>query len=161
MTNYWLLKTEPTSFSIDDLKREKKTAWSGVRNYQARNFMRVMAVGDLALFYHSSTGEPGIVGVAKVVRAAYPDSTQFDTNDSHYDPKATTEKPIWEHVDVAFVLKFKNVLPLTHLKDDHFFDTMPVTAQGSRLSVQPVAEKHFLKILKMSEAQLPDRQKGK
>lgn len=149
MARYWLVKTEPGSYSIDDLKREKKTAWSGVRNYQARNFMRAMQKADGVLFYHSSTGDPSIVGVAKVARTAYPDATQFDRKDTHYDAKASVQKPIWENVDIAFVRKFKQPITLMRLKADPFFKTMPVTARGSRLSVQPVSEKHFKKIISM------------
>src|SRR3954463_14185490 len=116
--NYWLLKSEPSAYSIDDLKRDKKTAWEGVRNYQARNFMRDMAIGDLVLFYHSSADPMAVVGVAKVVAKAHADQSQFDPNDHHYDPKATKEKPIWECVDVSFVEKFKHPVLLGVIKAD-------------------------------------------
>jgi predicted RNA-binding protein with PUA-like domain len=144
---YWLLKTEPTSYSIDDLKREKKTAWSGVRNYQARNNMRAMKKGDLVLIHHSSTAAPAVVGVGKVAKEYYPDPTQFDQKDSHYDPKSTKEKPMWGLVDVAFVKKLPKEITLTELKKDKFFNDMALTQRGSRLSVQPVLEKHFKKIV--------------
>ncbi len=141
--NYWLLKTEPTAYSIDDLRRDKRTAWEGVRNYQARNFMMDMAVGDLAFFYHSSSEPMGVFGIAKIVGAAHPDASQFDAKDSHYDPKATKQKPIWQCVDVAFVKKFKEPMLLTAIKADPVLRGMLLTAPGSRLSVQPVSKKHF------------------
>jgi predicted RNA-binding protein with PUA-like domain len=141
--NYWLLKTEPSSYSIDDLKRDKKTAWGGVRNYQARNFMREMKVGDLCLFYHSSADPMGVFGVAKVIKAAYPDPSQFDKKDSHYDRKATKEKPIWYCPDIAFVKKFERPVLLGAIKADPALRGIMLAQPGSRLSVQPVSEKHF------------------
>ena len=116
--NYWLMKSEPNVFSIDDLAHcNKKTEpWSGVRNYQARNFMRDdMAVGDMVLFYHSSCAEPGIVGLAKVAKKAYPDATQFNVESEYYDPKASLEKPRWFNVDVKYVKKTKT-LPISELR---------------------------------------------
>jgi predicted RNA-binding protein with PUA-like domain len=145
--NYWLMKSEGTCYSIDDLKRDKTTPWSGVRNYQARNYMtRDMQVGDLVLFYHSSSEPTGIFGVAKVTKAAHADETQFDKKDEHYGRKATREKPIWECVDVSFVKKFTNPITLTELKRDPKCAGMVVLQKGSRLSIQPVSEKHFLYI---------------
>ncbi|MDB5224812.1 MAG: hypothetical protein JWO43_434 [Candidatus Adlerbacteria bacterium] len=141
--NYWVLKSEPTAYSIDDLKRDKRTAWEGVRNYQARNFMKDMAVGDLVLFYHSSTEPVGVAGVAKVASLAHPDESQFNKRDHHFDPKATAEKPIWHCVDVSFVHKFKEPIPLGAIKADPNLRGILLAAQGSRLSVQPLAEKHF------------------
>ena len=141
--NYWLLKSEPNAYSIDDLKKDKATAWGGVRNYQARNFLKDMKVGDLCLFYHSSTEPIGVFGIGKVVQAAYPDPSQFNKRDSHFDPKATAEKPIWFCPDIAFVKKFKEPYLLTSIKADHNLRGIMVAAQGSRLSVQPVSEKHF------------------
>lgn len=143
---YWLIKSEASCYSIDDLKKDKKAAWTGIRNYQARNFMRDMQVGDLCLFYHSNgnTEQPtGIYGVAKVTSAIHPDETQFDKRDEHYDPKATKAKPIWECVDVAFVQKFTTPVTLGDLKRTKELDGMEVLKTGSRLSVQPVSEKHF------------------
>lgn len=145
--NYWLLKTEPSAYSIDDLKRDKKTSWGGIRNYQARNFLREMKAGDLCLFYHSSTEPIGVAGVAKVTKAAYPDPTQYDRKDSHFDPKATKEKPIWYSPDIAFVQKFKEPFLLTSIKADVALRGIAVAQQGSRLSVQPVSEKHFKHIV--------------
>jgi predicted RNA-binding protein with PUA-like domain len=141
--NYWLIKSEPDCYSIDDFKKDKKTSWSGVRNYQARNFMKEMKVGDLALFYHSSANPKAVVGIAKVVKAAHPDITALDKKDDHFDPKATKESPIWYMVDFGFVEKFKNPVTLPQIKIDPRFEGMPLTQQGSRLSVQPVSEKHF------------------
>ncbi len=145
--NYWLIKSEASCYSIDDLKRDKKIAWSGIRNYQARNFMRdEMHVGDLALFYHSN-GTPdaptGIYGIAKVASKPHPDMTQFDKKDEHYDPKAKEDAPIWACVDMAFVKKFKTPVTLGDLKRDRALEGMEVLRTGSRLSVMPVAERHF------------------
>ena len=135
---YWLLKSEPSSYSIDDLKRDKKTAWEGVRNYQARNYMQEMQKGDLALFYHSGSDDKGVFGIAKVVAAAHPDESQFEKGDYHFDPKSTREKPIWYCVDVAFVKKFKEPVLLGAIKADTELSGIMVAARGSRLSVQPV-----------------------
>jgi predicted RNA-binding protein with PUA-like domain len=145
--NYWLLKTEPSAYSIDDLKREKNTAWEGVRNYQARNFMKAMQKGDLALFYHSSTAQTGVYGVAKIVAAAHPDQSQFDKKGHYYDPKATPAKPIWYCVDAGFVEKFKEPVLLGDIKIDPGLRGIMLAQPGSRLSVQPVSEQHFKRIL--------------
>ena len=110
--SYWLMKSEPSVFSIEDLRKKKTAGWDGVRNYQARNFMRAMKVGDRALFYHSNAEPSGIAGVAEVVRAAYPDPTQFDRKDGHYEPRATRQRPLWDQVDVRFVEAFPRVIAL-------------------------------------------------
>lgn len=143
------MKSEPSCYSIDDLKREKVGMWDDVRNYQARNFMREMKRGDTVLFYHSSAEPTGIVGLATVAKEAYPDPSQFDTKSYKYDPKSTKENPRWSSVDVRFVEKFKEPLTLQELKNDPAFEGMLVVKRGMRLSVQPVSEKHFKKILKM------------
>jgi predicted RNA-binding protein with PUA-like domain len=141
--NFWLLKSEADCYSVDDMKKDKKTAWSGIRNYQARNFMRdSMKGGDLAFFYHSGT-EGGVAGIVKVVGKSYPDPTQFDKKDDHYDPKATKDKPIWSVVDVAFVEKFKRTVSLHEIKLRSELAGMPLVQRGNRLSVQPVSDKHF------------------
>ncbi|MCH7597581.1 EVE domain-containing protein [Patescibacteria group bacterium] len=141
---YWLMKSEPSDYSIDDLKRAKCEPWDGVRNYQARNFMRdEMRVGDGVLFYHSSTDPPGIAGIAKVCSKPYPDKTAFDKSDKHFDPKSKKDDPTWYLVDVCFVKKFKNFISLNELKADPRFEGMMVTKKGSRLSIQPVSKKHF------------------
>jgi predicted RNA-binding protein with PUA-like domain len=146
---YWLMKNEPVCYSIDDLERDKQYVWDGVRNYQARNLMRTMQKGDLVLYYHSNAKPSGIAGVAKVVKEAYPDPTQFNKKSEYFDPKTTKENPRWVAVDVAFVKKFKTLVPLQVLQNDPFFSDMLVTKRGMRLSVQPVAEKHFEKILSL------------
>ena len=144
------MKSEPDAFSIDDLKRLKKDAWSGVRNYQARNFMKAMAPGDLAFFYHSSAETIGIAGLAKIVAKAHPDATQFDPKSPYFDPKATKAKPIWECVDVGFVRKFDRVIPLAELRGVKALKDMLLLQRGSRLSVQPVTGKEFEAIIKIA-----------
>ena len=144
---YWLVKSEPSCYSILDLKRDHVTQWNDVRNYQARNFLRAMRKGDLLLFYHSSCAVTGVVGVAKVEKEAYPDPTQFDSNSEGYEKTSTIENPRWSTVDVRFVELFKDVLTLAELKKDPAFAGMVVTQQGSRLSVQPVSEAHFKRTL--------------
>lgn len=145
--NYWLIKSEANCYSIDDLKRDKKISWEGIRNYQARNFMRdEMKQGDLVLFYHSlgTVEQPsGIYGIAKVAGKPHPDMSQFDKKDEHYDPKAKEEAPIWACVDMAFVKKFKVPVSLGDIKRDRALEGMEVRRTGSRLSVMPVSEKHF------------------
>lgn len=143
---YWLLKSEPDAYGIDDLARDKVTAWTGVRNYQARNFMRdQMKPGDRAFFYHSNCDEPGIVGIVEVARAAYPDATQFDKKSHYYDPKATPESPRWVNVDVRFVKKTQPV-GLAELRAQPQLAGMRILAKGNRLSVTPVdpAEWRFI-----------------
>ena len=144
---YWLLKSETGSYEIDDLKREKKTFWTGVRNYQARNFLKDMKKGDLCLYYHSGK-DTGVYGVAKVITAAVPDATQFDKKSHYFEPKATKEKPMWFSPEVQFVQKFKTYVPLGAIKADPHLKGIVVAQQGSRLSVQPVSEKHFNYIVK-------------
>ncbi len=141
------MKSEPSCYSIDDLKREKVGMWDDIRNYQARNFMRDdMQKGDMVLFYHSSCEVIGVVGLGKIAKEGYPDPTQFDKKSYKYDPKSKKEKPTWVSVDVRFVEKFKEPLTLGELKNDPLFKDMLVTKQGMRLSVQPVTEKHFKRI---------------
>ncbi len=147
MTNYWLFKSEPDEFSIDDLKTApgRKTHWDGVRNYQARNFMRDdMRPGDGVLFYHSSCATPGVVGIAEVASKAYPDHTAFDPNDKHFDPKSDPDNPAWMMVDIRYKRKLKRVIPLTEIKQHaDRLDGLILTRRGNRLSVMPVAKKHF------------------
>lgn len=146
---YWLAKSEATCYSIDDLKKDKRTSWDGIRNYQARNYMRDdMKVGDLVLFYHSNADPPGIAGVAKVCKAAHPDVTALDPKEQHYDPKSTKEEPIWVMVDLSFEQKFSNYVPLDAIKTDAF-DGLLVIKRGQRLSVMPVEKKHFDMIVKL------------
>lgn len=141
--NYWLLKSEPSAYSIDDLKRDKTISWEGVRNYQARNYLKQMQKGDLVLFYHSSCDPTAVAGVAKVAVSAHPDASQFNKKDSHFDPKATKEKPTWYCPDVAFVEKFDEPVLLGVIKNDPALRGILLAQQGSRLSVQPVSKAHF------------------
>ena len=143
--NYWLFKSEPEEFSIDDLKKmPKKTEhWDGVRNYQARNMMRdQMKKGDKAFFYHSNCDVPGIVGSVRLTKESYPDHTAFDKKDPHYDPKSDPENPRWFMVDVTFVRKFKRKVALKELRDyaTKELEQLPLLRRGNRLSVMPVAE---------------------
>lgn len=149
---YWLLKSEPDCYSIEDLEKDGTTFWDGVRNYQARNFMRDdMEVGDEVLFYHSNATPPGVAGVAKIAARAYADHTQFDKKSDHYDPKSDPADPRWLMVDVQFVKKFPEVLPLPALKEESALDGMELLRKGSRLSVQPVSKAHFQHVLKMAK----------
>ena len=144
MSGFWLLKSEESCFSIDDLAKDSKTMWDGVRNYQARNFMRdKMSVGDKVLYYHSNSNPMGVVGLAEVCSEPYPDFTAQDPTNDHYDPTATKEKPIWMMVDVAFVEKFPRVVTLQEMKQREDLDGMMVAQKGARLSVQPVSPEHF------------------
>ena len=151
-TKFWLMKSEPRTYSIDDLERDGIEPWDGVRNYQARNYMRDMAEGDPAIFYHSSANPPGAVGVCRICREAYPDPTQFDKKSPYYDPKSKREDPRWSLVDVEFVEKFVEPISLQALKEDSSLERMLVTQKGSRLSVQPVEKGHFKRVLKAAGA---------
>lgn len=140
--NYWLIKSEPSCFSIDDLQRapNQTEAWDGVRNYQARNFMRDgMRLGDQLFFYHSNAHPPGIVGIAEVVKEAYPDHTAFDPSSEHPDPKSTPENPRWLMVDVQYVKKFSHILSLEQLKQYPALASMALLRKGNRLSIMPVS----------------------
>lgn len=145
--NYWLIKSEADCYSITDFKKDKVTPWTGIRNYQARNFMRdSMKVGDMALFYHSN-GTPdapsGVYGIARVASTPHPDMTQFDKKDDHYDPSSSKQNPRWMCVDMKFVSMFKKPVLLEMIKFDPHLEGMMVRQKGSRLSIQPVSEKHF------------------
>ena len=148
---FWLMKSEPTNYSIDDLRREKTCLWDGVRNYQARNFMmKDMQKGADVLFYHSNTKVPAIVGLAKVVSfVAIPDVTQFDPKSQYFDKKATFEKPIWYCVKVKFQKKLKNPISLAQLKSHKDLKSLWVIKKGMRLSIQPVTKEDFQVLLKM------------
>ena len=149
--NYWLMKSEPEVFSIQALQRDRKTHWEGVRNYQARNHLRAMKVGDLVLFYHSNADPPGVAGVAQVCREAYPDSSQFDPQSDYYDAASTPEDPRWSLVDVEFVEELPQLVPLDTIKEDESLDGMLVRKRGMRLSVQPVERAHFARVLKLGK----------
>ncbi|MCO5114634.1 MAG: EVE domain-containing protein [Bdellovibrionaceae bacterium] len=149
---YWLMKSEPEVFSIDDLKKDKTTLWEGVRNYQARNFMtQEMSIGDEVLFYHSNAKPPGVAGLAKVSKPAAPDPTAFDKKSTYFEPKATPERPIWECVEVKFVEKFKTLLSLDELREHKALTDMMLLKKGSRLSIQPVTPKQFDYICKLAK----------
>ena len=149
---YWLIKSEPDEFSIDDLRACPRGTdhWDGVRNYQARNFMRdEMKKGDEVFFYHSNCKEPGIVGLARVVRESYPDHTAFDPEDPHYDPKSDPQKPTWFMVDVKFVRTLRRNISLRELKTQPELEGLALVRKGNRLSVMPVSEDHWKHILEM------------
>jgi predicted RNA-binding protein with PUA-like domain len=149
---FWLVKSEPDCFSIDHLAKSPKqtTGWSGVRNYQARNFMSDMRIGDRVLYYHSSCDPPSVVGVAVVAKEAYPDSTALDKKDDHYDPKASAENPIWKMVDIKLEEIFPRAIPLEELRSVTSLKDMELLKRGSRLSVQPVAPDEFKTILRLA-----------
>ena len=152
--NYWLFKSEPSVYGIHHLKAgpKKTTQWEGVRNYQARNFMRDgCKKGDKVLFYHSNCDTPGIVGVAKVVKEAYPDHFALDKKSKYYDKKATPEKPIWCMVDIKFEQEFKETISLAEMKDNPLLADMLVLRRGNRLSITPVTEAEFNAILAMAK----------
>ena len=153
---FWLMKSEPRVFSIEDLARSSKqtTCWDGVRNYQARNFMRAMAAGDRVLFYHSNAEPPAVVGVAEVVRTAYPDATQFDKTSHHYDPTSALSAPRWDMVDIQYRQTFKRSLSLDQLRQEPKLKGMVLLQKGSRLSVQPVTEAEWAIVLKLAEAKI-------
>lgn len=148
--NYWLMKSEPGEFSIDDLKNRpgRTEPWDGVRNYQARNMMRdEMKKGDLAFFYHSNCDEPGIVGIMTIASEPYPDPTAFDPEDAHYDPKSDPDNPRWYLVDVKYKRKLKRTITLAELKEKKPLQSMKLMQKGNRLSVMPVSRKEWDYIL--------------
>ncbi len=150
---YWLFKSEPDVFSIDDLQKapKKTTYWEGVRNYQARNLLRDdIKKGDEVLYYHSNAKPMGVAGVARVSKSGYPDPEQFDKKSKYYDAKSDPNDPRWYCVDVTFVRKFKDVVPLADLKAEKALSKMMVTQRGARLSVQPVTKKEFETVVRMA-----------
>lgn len=152
--NYWLMKSEPSAFSIDDLQGmpEQTEHWDGVRNYQARNMMRdQMKVGDQVFFYHSNCETPGIVGLMEVVRTGYPDHTAFDPESKYFDPKSTPEKPRWYMVDIKYIRHTRRVLSLAELKQHEALENMPLVRKGNRLSIMPVSPAEWDYILQLEE----------
>jgi predicted RNA-binding protein with PUA-like domain len=143
--NHWLIKSEPDVFSIQDLAKAKRqtTHWEGVRNYQARNFLRAMQVGDLALYYHSNATPSAVAGVVEIIRTAYPDPTAWDLKSDYHDPKASPENPVWSMVDVKLVEIFQREIPLDELRTVNALAGMELLRRGSRLSVQPVTAAQF------------------
>lgn len=149
---YWLMKCEPDVYSIDDLEREGRCFWEGVRNYQARNFMRdEMREGDLVIFYHSNAKPSGAAGVAKVAKESYPDFTALDPSNKYYDPKSSKDKPIWYMVDLAFVEKFTHYLPLSEIREIKECQSMKILEKGSRLSITPCTELEFKTLRKAGQ----------
>jgi|TARA_B110000116_G_scaffold244564_1_gene235078 predicted RNA-binding protein with PUA-like domain len=147
---FWLMKSEPSVYSLDDLKKTGTTPWEGVRNYQARNIMRDdMAIGDLVLFYHSNAKPTGAVGVGRVSAEAYPDHFAWKKGSKYFDARSTPEKPVWMMVDVDYVCHFPEIASLADMKEDPALDGMMVIRRGSRLSVQPVEKKHFQHVCRM------------
>lgn len=152
MSRYWLMKSEPGAFSFDHLKASpgRTTSWEGVRNYQARNFLRDgVKKGDLVLFYHSNCEEPGIVGIAEVTREAHPDPTALDPKSRYHDPKSSPDNPVWVTVDIAYKKPFKRTVTLQELKDTPELGAMKVVQRGQRLSVQPVTPEEFDRVCAM------------
>lgn len=142
--NYWLFKSEPNCYSINDLERDKVQAWDGVRNYQARNMLRdEIKKGDKILFYHSSCAEPAVVGLCEIVKEGYPDATAFDPTSEHPDLKSDPENPRWFMVDLKFEAKFKTPVSLSQMKEMHEFSGMKLLQKGNRLSLFPIEKKHF------------------
>jgi predicted RNA-binding protein with PUA-like domain len=148
---YWLAKTEPDVYSIYDLARDGKTLWTGVRNYQARNFLREMKRKDVVLIYHSNAEPPGLAGIAEVSKEDVADPTQFDKSSEYYDPKASKEQPRWFCPEVTFVNKFPELVALDRLREQKSLEGLLLLQKGSRLSVIPVSESHFHAMLKMSK----------
>lgn len=147
---YWLMKSEPEELSIEGLNRLGEARWDGVRNYQARNFLRAMSLGDECFFYHSSCPQPGIAGVARIITTAYPDPTALDPSSPYHDAKASADKNPWSAVDVAHVQTFRHVLSLGLLKQQTALAELPLVQKGSRLSVMPVSEAQWAAIMALS-----------
>ena len=149
---YWLMKSEPDVYSIDNLERDRNEIWDGVRNYQARNFLKSMTVGDLAFFYHSNTKPPGIAGLMKIGEEMVVDPTQFDQANKYYDPKSTPDNPRWHTVTVTYVETFETYISLNELKDNFEPDELQVIKRGNRLSVMPITETVAKRILALARA---------
>ena len=148
---YWLMKSEPNAYSIDDLERDGREIWDGVRNYQARNYLREMREGDLAFFYHSNAKPPGVVGLMRIVKSGVVDPTQFDPESRYYDFKSTPENPRWQTVEVEFVEKFPKLIPLSKLREQFSENELPLLRRGFRLSVLPLEDKVAKKLLELAK----------
>lgn len=148
--NIWLMKSEPDEFSIDDLQKRKKEPWTGVRNYQARNYMKAAKLSDVVLFYHSNCAEPGIVGIGRVSKVAFTDATQFDSKSDYYDAKSDQQNPRWSCIEVSFVEKFKQVVTLPQLRENKKLRNLLILRPGNRLSVTPVEMSDYLEIKKLA-----------
>ena len=149
---YWLMKSEPDVYGIDHLQQEGTTLWDGIRNYQARNFMRSMQIGDQAFFYHSNTKPPGIVGLMEVIETQLIDPSQFDPASKYFDPASTTEKPRWDCVRLRYVRHFRQLLSLDALKEQFSADELGVVKRGNRLSILPVPEASAARLLTLLQA---------
>ena len=149
---YWLMKSEPDVYSIDDLARDRTELWDGVRNYQARNFLKSMEIGDAAFFYHSNTQPPGIAGLMTIHKASVVDTTQFEAGNKYYDPKSTLEAPRWHTVVVAYDRKFEHYISLDQLKEQFTPEELLVVKRGNRLSVMPVDKAAAKQILSLAES---------
>ncbi len=155
MAKYWLFKSEPNSYSIDDMVKDKKTHWDGVRNYQARNFIRdEMKKGDKVLFYHSNADPMAVAGVCEIVKEAYPDHTAFDPDSKYYDPKSKKDNPAWMMVDIKIIKKFKQQVTLAEIKENKKLQNMRLVQRGNRLSVFPIEKNEFDEILTMAQVNL-------
>ena len=155
-TRFWLMKSEPSVFGIDDLAKKGVAPWDGVRNFIARNFMRSMKVGDGVLFYHSSDEPIGVAGIAEVAREAYPDHTSWDRKSDYFDRRSTPERPLWFMVDVRFVRKFPRLVPLAELRKEKALRGMILLRRGNRLSVTPVTPKQWARILELALRPAPE-----
>ena len=150
MAKHWLIKSEPDVFSIDDLAKSKTTHWDGVRNYQARNFIRdEIKIGDKVIFYHSNAEPPAAVGICEIIKEAHPDFSAFDPEDSHYDPKSKKDSPTWFMFNVKFVKKFSRPVSITEIKANKKLQKMSLVQRGNRLSVMPVTKDEFDEIVRM------------
>ncbi len=150
MAKHWLIKSEPDVFSIDDLAKSKTTHWDGVRNYQARNFIRdEIKIGDKVIFYHSNAEPPAAVGICEIIKEAYPDFSAFDPEDSHYDPKSKKDSPTWFMFNVKFVKKFSRPVSITEIKANKKLQKMSLVQRGNRLSVMPITKDEFDEIVRM------------
>lgn len=155
MVKYWIFKSEPGAYSIDDMVKDKKTHWDGIRNYQARNFIRdEMKKGDKVLFYHSNADPMAVVGLCEIVKEAYPDHTAFDPESKYFDPKSKKDNPAWLMVDIYIVKKFKDPVTLAEIKENRKLQNMRLVQRGNRLSVFPIEKKEFDEILKMAKVRL-------
>ncbi len=145
--SYWLMKSEPDVYGINQLKDEGETLWDGIRNYQARNFMRSMQIGDKAFFYHSNCTPPGIVGLMEIINVKLTDPTQFDTNSKYFDPKSSKDSPRWDCVKLKYIGKFNRIFTLQELKDAYTSEEISVVKRGNRLSIMPIPEKIALDLI--------------
>ncbi|WP_269608805.1 EVE domain-containing protein [Prochlorococcus marinus] len=149
--NYWLMKSEPDAYSIKDLKNEVETLWDGIRNYQARNFMRSMKIGDRAFFYHSNTKPPGIVGLMEIIETKLVDPYQFDESSKYYDKKSLIDNPRWDCVKTKYVSEFKNMITLKELSETYTSEELTLVRKGNRLSIMPIKKDIALELLKKLE----------